>query len=231
MSDRVVNMFARIAPRYDVANTLMTAGMHHRWRRRAVQESGATTGMYILDCASGTGDFAIEFLRVVGSSGYVVATDVCQPMLEVLRHKVGNHYPNLRIEYADMQSLPYADATFDVTSCGYGVRNADNPQAALAEMARVTKPGGRVVIVETGIPSSVLLRMLYTMHTRIVVPLIGSVIAGDRAAYQYLPRTAAQFPYGEQFVTMMKETGSLEEIRYIPLLGGVSFIYVGVTRS
>jgi demethylmenaquinone methyltransferase/2-methoxy-6-polyprenyl-1,4-benzoquinol methylase len=231
MSQRVVDMFARVAERYDRANTFITAGLHRRWRRRAVRASMASSGMHVLDCATGTGDFALEFLRVVGPRGSVTAIDICEPMLAVFRRKMDQHVPNLRIEYADMLSLPYSDGSFDVTSCGYGIRNADDPLRALAEMARVTRAGGRVVILETGVPSSPLLRAVYAAHTRWVVPLVGRIIAGDREAYEYLPRTAAVFPYGEQFIGMMEATGAFAQHIAIPLLGGASYIYVGVKRS
>ncbi|GIV50816.1 MAG: demethylmenaquinone methyltransferase [Candidatus Kapaibacterium sp.] len=231
MSATVEQMFARIAKRYDRANTLITVGLHRRWRRRAVRLSGAECGMHVLDCATGTGDFAIEFLRAVGPSGRVVAADICQPMLDVFRCKVERGYPNLTIEAADMLALPYADATFDIVSCGYGVRNADDPFCALAEMARVAKPGGRVVILETGMPQHPLLGALHALYTRRIVPMIGELVTGDRSAYEYLPRTAAAFPSGEAFVSMMADTAAFTRIDAYPLLGGASYIYVGVKRS
>lgn len=231
MSTTVEQMFARIASRYDRANTLITAGLHRRWRQRAVRLSGARCGMHVLDCATGTGDFAIEFLRVVGPTGRVVAADVCQPMLDVFHCKVERAYPNLSIEYADMLALPYGDATFDIVSCGYGVRNADDPNHALEEMARVTKPGGRVVILETGIPRVPLLRPIHLFYTRCIVPILGELVTGDRSAYEYLPRTAAAFPSGEAFVAMMTEIGAFSRIDAYPLVGGASYIYVGIKRN
>lgn len=231
MSARVEQMFARIAKRYDRANTLITAGLHRRWRRRAVRLSGAGCGMHVLDCATGTGDFALEFLRAVGPSGRVIATDICEPMLDVFRSKVERGHPNLTIAYADMLALPHADGTFDIVSCGYGVRNADDPRCALGEMARVTKPGGRVVILETGVPQRPLLRVLHALYTRRIVPTIGELVTGDRSAYEYLPRTAAAFPSGEAFLAMMADTAAFARIDAYPLLGGASYIYVGVKRS
>lgn len=231
MSQRVVRMFAQVAERYDIANTLITAGLHRRWRERAVRAGMVRQGMNVLDCATGTGDFALALVRAVGPTGTVTATDICEPMLAVFRRKVQHRYPNLRIEYADMLALPYPDGGFDVTCCGYGIRNADDPQRALAEMARVTKAGGRVVVVETGVPSPRLLRWLYAVHMRVVVPLIGQVVVGNRDAYEYLPRTAAVFPYGEQFLQLMEATGAFDTLTAQPLLGGASYIYVGVRRS
>lgn len=230
MSEAVERMFGRIAHGYDRANTMITAGLHRRWRRRAVRESGARHGMRILDCATGTGDFAIEFARVVGSKGVVIATDICQPMLDILKRKAQS-YGQLRIEVADMQQLPYPDATFDIVSCGYGVRNADDPRAALAEMARVAVPGGKVVILETGVPTLLPLRWFYRFYIHVIVPLIGKLIVGDRAAYRYLPRTAEQFPYGDAFVALLQQTRVFEHIRSIPLVGGVSYIYIATKRS
>ncbi len=231
MSQSVISMFARVARRYDIANTLITAGLHRRWRRAAVRLSGAKLGMRVLDCATGTGDFALEFLRAVGSDGMVIATDICQPMLEEFQRKADRRFPNLRIEYADMLSLPYPDGSFDVVSCGYGVRNADDPLQALHEMARVTKVGGCVVIVETGVPRLPILRAAYALHTRVIVPLVGQLVVGERTAYQYLQQTAAAFPYGERFVEMMKSTGAFGDVIARPLLGGASYIYCGIRCS
>ncbi|MCX7937556.1 MAG: ubiquinone/menaquinone biosynthesis methyltransferase [Bacteroidota bacterium] len=231
MSQAVEQMFARIAGQYDLANTLITAGLHHRWRRKAVQLSNARPAMHVLDCATGTGDFALAFAHVVGPTGQVIATDVCMPMLDVFRKKIEGIAAPIRIEYANMEQLPYPDATFDIVSCGYGVRNADNPWRALAEMARVTKPGGRVVILETGVPHHWLLRAFYTVHVKVIVPLIGQLIVGDREAYRYLPRTAARFPYGNAFAERMYQTNAFESVAVYPLLGGASYIYVGTKRS
>jgi len=231
MSSNVEQMFAQIARRYDRANTLMTFGLHRYWRRRAVRLSQARAGMYVLDCATGTGDFAIEYLNVVGQTGRVVAIDICEPMLDVFRSKVQGAYSNLAIEYADMLALPYPDGTFDIVSCGYGIRNADDPLQALAEMRRVCKPNGRVVILETGVPRRSVLWHLHAFYTRRIVPIIGALVTGHQSAYEYLPRTAAVFPSGDAFVQMMTVGNGFARIDAYPLLGGASYIYVGVKRS
>lgn len=231
MSSTVEQMFAQIARRYDRANTLMTFGLHRSWRRRAVRLSQACAGMYVLDCATGTGDFAIEYLNVVGQTGRVVAIDICEPMLDVFRSKVQGAYSNLAIEYADMLALPYPDGTFDIVSCGYGIRNADDPLQALAEMRRVCKPNGRVVILETGVPRRSVLWHLHAFYTRRIVPIIGALVTGHQSAYEYLPRTAAVFPSGDAFVQMMTVGNGFVRIDAYPLLGGASYIYVGVKRS
>lgn len=231
MSKAVEQMFARIAKSYDAMNTLITLGLHRRWRRLAVRLSGARPGMRVLDCACGTGDFALEFLRAVGPSGQVVAIDICEPMLAVFRQKLSVVPPNLRIMVADMLALPFEDGAFDIVSVGYGVRNVDDPRRALVEMARVAVPGGCVVVLETGVPSIPLWRQLALFYMRRIVPLLGSIAARNRDAYEYLPHSAERFPYGEAFLTMMRETGLFARCTAVPLAGGVSYIYLGITRS
>ncbi len=231
MSSNVEQMFAQIAQRYDRANAFITFGLHRYWRRRAVRLSRARPGMHVLDCATGTGDFALEYLNVIGRTGCVVAIDICEPMLDVFRTKVQGAHSNLTIESADMLALPYPDGTFDIVSCGYGVRNADDPLRALAEMRRVCKPNGRVVILETGAPRQSVLWHLHALYTRHIVPIIGALVTGHRSAYEYLPRTAAVFPSGDAFVQMMAQGNGFARIDTYPLLGGASYIYVGVKRS
>ena len=230
MSQQVQSMFADIAPRYDVANDAMSLGLHHAWRRRAVKLSGAKPGMSVLDCATGTGDLALAFKRAVGSHGEVVGTDFCEPMLRSAPAKAARAGLEIRFEVADAMKLPYATATFDLASISFGIRNVDHPQRCLQELARVVKPGGRVVVVEFGQPDG-LFGGLFRLYARWLMPLIGRVLTGNREAYQYLPRTAAAFPCGERFVALMQSAECFAQMQATPLMFGTAWVYLGVVRS
>lgn len=224
MSEEVREMFARIAKRYDVMNSLLSMGMHRQWKRLAVELSGVSTGMSVLDCASGTGDLAIEFKRRTGMSGRVLATDFCQPMLDYVQPKSIALGMDLHVELADVTHLAYASCSFDIVSIAYGIRNVDDPIAALSEMARVTKSGGKLVILETGVPSG-LAKLLYNLYVR-VIPIMGLLIAGDWKAYRYLPETASRFPYGNEFSNLLRKIPDVKQVVSHRLMLGASYIYV-----
>ncbi len=226
MSQQVQSMFAQIAPRYDVANDAMSFGLHHAWRRKAVRLSGARSGMSVLDCATGTGDLALAFKRAVGDKGEVVGTDFCEPMLRAAPAKAARAGLEVRFEVADAMKLPYASGTFDLCSMSFGIRNVDDPAVCLGELARVVKPGGRVVVVEFGQPEG-LFGGLFRIYARSLMPLIGQALTGNRAAYEYLPRTAAAFPCGERFLALMRGTGRFAEVSAAPLMFGTAWVYVG----
>ncbi len=226
MSDQVQSMFAQIAPRYDTANDALSFGAHHAWRRKAVKLSGARAGMSVLDCATGTGDLALAFKRAVGDTGDVLGTDFCEPMLKTAPAKAERAGLKVRFEVADAMKLPYATATFDLSSISFGIRNVDDPSTCLHELARVVKPGGRVVVLEFGQPEG-FFGSLFRLYARFLMPLIGRAVTGNRAAYEYLPRTAAAFPSGEQFIALMKKTGRFTDAHATPLMFGTAWVYVG----
>lgn len=227
MSAEVRNMFASIAPRYDAANELLSLGVHKGWRRAAVRLSQATSGQRVLDCATGTGDLALEFKRRVGETGEVIGTDFCAEMLQAAPGKAARKGLVVGFAVADALALPYADARFDVASIAFGIRNVDDPLRCLRELARVVKPGGRVVVLEFGQPRGAFGAM-FRIYSKGVMPLVGGLITGNRAAYQYLPRTAAQFPAGEKFLALMREAGSFTSCSAHPLLFETAFVYLGV---
>jgi demethylmenaquinone methyltransferase/2-methoxy-6-polyprenyl-1,4-benzoquinol methylase len=225
MSAEVRTMFARIAPRYDLANEVLSFGIHRLWRRAAVRLSGAREGEAILDCATGTGDLALAFKRRIGSGGTVIGTDFCPEMLAPAPDKARRAGLDVRFEVADAMALPYRDASFDVASIAFGIRNVDDPLKCLRELSRVVKPGGRVVVLEFGQPTGVFGR-LFRLYSHLM-PRIGALLTGQREAYEYLPRTAAAFPAGDRFLALMREAGTFSTQFARPLTFGTAFVYVG----
>ena len=224
-------MFASIAHSYDRANQILSFGLHHRWRAAAVRESGARTGHRVLDCATGTGDLAIAFRRAVGESGEVVGTDFCDEMLALASRKAARAVARIRFEPADVLALPYEDGTFDIASIAFGIRNVEDPMRGLQEMARVLRPGGRVVVLEFGQPGGSLFAPLYRFYSHRILPRVGGWVSGERSAYEYLDRTASRFPAGERFAGLMRQSGAFEEVRARPLTGGVVYVYVGTVGA
>lgn len=229
MSEKVRTMFADIADDYDRINSVLSFGVHHAWRKKAVLESGAIEGDHVLDCATGTGDLAIEFKKAVGDSGYVMGTDFCAPMIEPAPDKAKEAGLQIDFEVADAMNLPYEDNKFNIASIAFGIRNVDEPVTALKEMARVVKPGGRVVVLEFGQPKG-LMKFPYELYSQHIMPAIGGWLSGNREAYTYLPRTSAEFPAGDKFMALMDESGSFESRRGIKLTGGIAWVYVGVVQ-
>lgn len=226
MSQQVQTMFAQIAPRYDAANDVLSLGMHRFWRTQAVKRSQARPGEKVLDCATGTGDLAIAFKRAVGTAGQVRGTDFCADMLKFAPDKAAGEGMEITFEVADAMALPYPAASFDITSIAFGIRNVDDPKTSLKELARVLRPGGRAVILEFGQPTG-LYGALFRFYSRFVMPWVGGMLTGNRAAYEYLPQTSAAFPSGQRFVSMMEETKAFRAIEAYPLLFGTAWIYVG----
>ena len=214
-------MFDRIASFYDVMNGVMTAGLHHRWRSRAADLAGVGPGDRVLDVATGTGDLAIELAGRVAPGGGVVGTDFSEKMLELARAKA----PALRFEWGNALQLPYADGEFAAATVGFGARNFDDLERGLAEMARVVRPGGRVVVLEITTPTRPPLSTFYRLWFDRVVPLIGRV-AGDPEAYSYLPNSVKRFPGPEGLAAAMARAG-LTDIRWILTAGGIIALHVG----
>ena len=230
MSEKVKNMFADIADDYDRINSILSFGIHNAWRKRTVLESEARPGDRVLDCATGTGDLALEFKRTVGHEGYVLGTDFCKEMIEHAPGKAEERKLVVEFEVADAMNLPYDEDSFDVASIAFGIRNVDDPMVCLKEMARVVKPGGRVVVLEFGQPKG-LLKMPYELYSRHIMPTIGGWISGNRDAYTYLPETSAKFPAGENFIKLMTESKSFSKSRAVELTGGIAFVYIGTVKE
>jgi demethylmenaquinone methyltransferase/2-methoxy-6-polyprenyl-1,4-benzoquinol methylase len=213
-------MFDRIAGVYDRMNGLMTAGMHHRWRRRAADLARVGPGDRALDVATGTGDLAAE-LHSRGAE--VVGLDFSERMLELARAKE----PGVRFQAGNALELPFGDGEFDAVTVGFGARNFSDLPRGLAEMARVTRPGGRVVVLEITTPER--LRTLHGMWFDRVVPRLGAVVAGDAAAYSYLPASVRRFPPARELAARMAAAG-LEDVRWRGLGLGIVALHHGRVR-
>ncbi len=211
-------MFDRIAKVYDLMNSVMTAGMHHRWRQRAADLAQVGPGSTALDVATGTGDLAIELAR---RGAEVTGSDFAPAMLELARQKA----PGLTFEEGDALAMRYPDAAFDAVTVGFGARNFSDLGRGLEEMARVTKPGGRVVVLEITTPQKPPLSLFFRAWFDRVVPLLGR-LAGDSDAYTYLPNSVRRFPGPEELAGRMAAAG-LEEVRWILTAGGIIAIHVG----
>jgi demethylmenaquinone methyltransferase/2-methoxy-6-polyprenyl-1,4-benzoquinol methylase len=222
--NRIRSMFASISTRYDRANTVLSGGVHHLWRKKAVHWSQAKPGDHVLDCATGTGDLAIAFRKVVGAGGRVVGTDFVPEMLSVAREKA----PDITFEVADVTQLPYDDASFEVASISFGIRNVNDPRKGLAEMARTLRSGGRLIVLEFGQPSSRLFGALYAFYRRRVMPKLGGIVTGEQGAYEYLESSAGRFPCGEDFVALMRSAGDFSSVEFKTLTFGIAYMYRGV---
>jgi demethylmenaquinone methyltransferase/2-methoxy-6-polyprenyl-1,4-benzoquinol methylase len=225
MSEDVKKMFGSIARRYDITNDVLSFGIHRLWKRKAIKLSEAGKRMNILDCASGTGDLARLFSNKVGKDGIVIATDFCPEMLDVARYRL-SRTKNIEFEIADVLNLPYKDNEFDASSIAFGIRNVSSPLQCLKEMARVVKPGGKVVVLEFGQPSG-LFSVFYKIYSVIFLPIIGKILTGSFSAYSYLQKTSAHFPSGSKFTSLMQETACFKNIESYRLTFGVAYIYVG----
>jgi demethylmenaquinone methyltransferase / 2-methoxy-6-polyprenyl-1,4-benzoquinol methylase len=241
-------MFDRIAAIYDPMNTAMTAGLHHRWRARAADLARVQPGGRALDVATGTGDLALELATRVAPGGEVLGSDFSEAMLDRAREKAARRagLAPLRFEWADAMALPYEDGAFDATTVGFGARNFDDLGRGLAEMARVTRPGGRVVVLEITTPTRPPLSHFYRLWFDVLVPALGAVAArlesllarlrgsrgpgGIAAAYAYLPNSVKRFPGPPELAAELAGAG-LAEVEYLLLAGGIVAIHAGTVPA
>ncbi|OGU57851.1 MAG: ubiquinone biosynthesis protein UbiE [Ignavibacteria bacterium GWF2_33_9] len=234
MSEEVRNMFASISGNYDKMNSILSFGIHHRWRKVTVNEANLQSGQRVLDCATGTGDLAFAFWERLNKitdtlPNQVIGTDFCEDMM-IYAHekneKIGNA---VKFEFADVMSLQYESDTFDISSISFGIRNVDDPKRGVSELARVVKPGGKVLILEFGQPNG-LFAVPYKIYSKYIMPQLGKLFASDKSAYTYLPVTASKFPAAENFLDIMNSTGQFSKTYYRKLTFGVAYLYVGIVK-
>jgi demethylmenaquinone methyltransferase/2-methoxy-6-polyprenyl-1,4-benzoquinol methylase len=219
--EQVRAMFDRIARVYDLMNSVMTVGLHQRWRERAADLAALRTGGRALDVATGTGDLAIALKRRVGPSGDVVGSDFSEGMLELARTKAGD----VHFEWGNALELPYENGSFDAATVGFGARNFSDLARGLAEMTRVVRPGGRVVVLEITTPERPPLSWFFRLWFDRLVPLLGRV-AGDSDAYTYLPSSVRRFPSARGLAAAMTAVG-LVRVRWVLTAGGIIAIHSG----
>jgi demethylmenaquinone methyltransferase/2-methoxy-6-polyprenyl-1,4-benzoquinol methylase len=227
---RVREMFARIANRYDLLNHLLSGNTDKRWRRlvaRRLREALDAQGAIALDVACGTGDLSLEIARAAAGAR-VVGTDFCRPMLEIAARKASTAADVSEIPFVegDALSLPFADESFNAVSIAFGLRNLASVEGGLSELRRVLKPGGRAAILEFSSPVVPGFRALFGFYFTRVLPRIGGLLSGSRAAYEYLPDSVSRFPDQRRLAQLMTETG-FEEVEYQNLTGGIAALHLG----
>ena len=214
-------MFESIAGRYDLLNTVLSCGLHRLWEARLVSELPAEPAGRCLDLCTGTGALIPRLMRRYRE---VVGVDISPKMLEVARKRF-SRFGNVKLCEDDAQRLSFKDAEFDVVTVAYGVRNWPDTRAGLSQMYRVLRPGGSVGILEFGQPKNGLWSRFFGLYSRYIIPAVGGAVSGNRAPYEYLPKTSAVFPCGETFINLLRGAG-FSEIRVVELAGGVAYIYV-----
>lgn len=231
--ERIVQrMFSSAARRYDVNNTVLSLGLHHWWKRYAINQTGVGTGGKVLDVCTGTADLAILFAKRVGPSGHVMAVDLNHDMLKIGKDKVFKYGLGDIISciQGNAEYLQFGDNTVDATTVGFGVRNVKNLEKAFSEMRRVTRPGGRVVCLEFTQPANALFRYLYDLYSFTLLPAIGTIISRDSTGiYMYLPDSIRKFHSAEALRQLMIEVG-FSEVSYTILSGGIVSVHVAIKR-
>jgi demethylmenaquinone methyltransferase/2-methoxy-6-polyprenyl-1,4-benzoquinol methylase len=225
-SEQVQGMFDRIAGRYDFLNSLMTAGLHHGWRTRAADRAELGPGDSVLDICCGTGDLAFESASRVSPGGHVVGCDFSEQMLDLAREKAAERGAPVRFEWADALQLPYDADRFDAVTVGFGVRNFADRDRGLREMARVLKPGGRLVVLEFTEPRRPPFSTFYSLWFDRIVPVLGR-LTPNPDAYSYLAESVHGFPDPQGLATKMDAAG-FERIRWLLTAGGILAIHSGV---
>jgi demethylmenaquinone methyltransferase/2-methoxy-6-polyprenyl-1,4-benzoquinol methylase len=224
--EQVANMFNTISPQYDFLNHLLSGGIDIIWRKKAIkllQNKGIKT---MLDIATGTGDFAIEALKI--NPEKIVGVDISEGMLSFGQEKIKKMglEKTIQLQKGDSEKLPFSDNSFDAVIVSFGVRNFENLQKGLSDMFRVTKPGGYCLILEFSNPRSFPMKQLYTFYSKYCLPFLGKMISKDPSAYTYLPESVKAFPDGPDFIHIFKSVG-YSETNWIPMTGGICSIYIG----
>ncbi|RLD25124.1 MAG: bifunctional demethylmenaquinone methyltransferase/2-methoxy-6-polyprenyl-1,4-benzoquinol methylase UbiE [Bacteroidetes bacterium] len=222
--EQVADMFNNISPRYDLLNHTLSLGIDILWRKKAIRILKPFAPQNVLDIATGTGDFAVEAIKLKPKK--IIGVDISEGMLDVGRKKVAQKGLTDLIELSlgDAENLSFEDNKFDAIIVAFGVRNFENLRKGLDEMFRVTSEGGHVMIIEFSKPAKFPVKQLYNFYFNSILPKIGKLVSKDNAAYQYLPESVAAFPDGQTFLKILNEVG-YKEAKCIPLTFGISSIY------
>jgi demethylmenaquinone methyltransferase/2-methoxy-6-polyprenyl-1,4-benzoquinol methylase len=226
--EQVATMFNNISGTYDFLNHFLSLGIDIIWRRKAIRELSAIQPRIILDVATGTGDFAFESIDILHPEK-VIGVDISEGMLEVAKKKIKDR--NLghvfSVQLGDSEGLHFEDNTFDAITVAFGVRNYENLEKGLADMLRVLKPEGKIVILEFSKPQHFPVKQGYHVYFKYVTPFFGKLFSKDKRAYTYLPESVAAFPDGEEFIALMRKLG-YKDTKHRPLTFGISAIYTGI---
>ena len=225
--EEVAEMFNNISGKYDFLNHFLSLGIDKIWRKKAVELLKEVKPNRILDLATGTGDFAIESLRLKPQE--IVGMDISEGMLEVGRQKMKKRgFDNIiSMRLGDSEALPFEDNYFDALTVGFGVRNYENLDKGLSEMLRVVRPGGKLVILEFSKPKRFPVKQYYAFHSKYIIPFFGKRISKDEKAYAYLPESVAVFPEGKDFENILNRLG-YKEVKAKLVAGGIATIYSGL---
>ena len=222
--DRIAGMFDAIAPRYDLLNHVLSAGIDKRWRARAIDALQLTGRETLLDVCTGTADVALEGRR--GGAARVIGIDFANAMLSLGLKKVraAGEAARIALVRGDAMRLPVPDASADAATVAFGIRNVQRPEVACAEMARALRRGGRLAILEFGAPQIPGVNTLYQWYFKHLLPLVGRVISGHHAAYSYLPASVGTFPPPSEFMKILRQAG-FDDVQAVPLTFGIVYLY------
>ncbi|AWL09872.1 bifunctional demethylmenaquinone methyltransferase/2-methoxy-6-polyprenyl-1,4-benzoquinol methylase UbiE [Aquirufa nivalisilvae] len=224
--EQVAEMFNSISPKYDFLNHLLSGGIDIIWRKKAINLLKNKGIKSLLDIATGTGDFAIEALRIQPEK--ITGVDISQGMLDVGIEKIKRLglQDKIQLQLGDSEKLPFSDQSFDAITVSFGVRNYENLEKGLSDMLRVLKPGGYCLILEFSNPRKFPMKQLYAIYSKFILPILGRLISKDPAAYTYLPESVQAFPDGQNFLDIYQRVGYVDT-QWIPMTGGICSIYLG----
>lgn len=224
----VGEIFNSVAHKYDVMNDVMSLGLHRLWKRKVLQIARVRKSQHILDVASGTGDLALAFAKLVTEHGQLTVTDINENMLAIARNRLidAGYLNNIHFTLADAQNLPFASNQFDLVTIAFGLRNVTDKTQALQSMYRVLKPGGKLIILEFSKPTLPLLNKIYDFYSFNIIPKLGAMIANDKASYQYLVESIRMHPDQDTLKAMMT-AAQFADVTYENLQTGIVAMHIG----
>jgi demethylmenaquinone methyltransferase/2-methoxy-6-polyprenyl-1,4-benzoquinol methylase len=224
--EQVATMFNNIAPKYDFLNQLLSLGIHKGWRKKTIQLIAHNQPKNILDIATGTGDFAIEAMKL--NPDRVIGIDISEGMLKLGVEKIKklNLQDKVDLKLGDSENLPFDNNSFDAVTVGFGVRNFENLEKGIHEIYRVINHGGTFAVLEFSKPKKIPIKQLYNFYFKYITPAVGKLFSKDASAYTYLPESVKAFPDGEAFLTILRNAG-FKDCKSIPVTFGIASIYIG----